>query len=229
VTEKEWLGARTVLGLDLWRSAKNWHRKWRLFAAACCRRAMGLVKDARLEPVAVAAELFADEEIDWEAVKDARKGLAKIRKEIKDQFGPKESLYHTLDALDRATSRKPVDALGSDRLCTYAFAAVSRRSSVQDAWNMALKAEECEQVLLARCIFGNPFRPVAFDPAWRSESAVALARVAYDTRNFALLPILADALEEAGCDHADILSHCRDQKAVHARGCWVVDLVLSKS
>ncbi len=84
------------------------------------------------------------------------------------------------------------------------------------------------QLCLFRCIFGNPFRPVAFDPACRSESAVALARTAYDTRNFTLLPILADALEEAGCDHTDILSHCRDPKALHARGCWVVDLVLGQ-
>jgi hypothetical protein len=78
-------------------------------------------------------------------------------------------------------------------------------------------------------ILPNPFRPVIFDPCWRSESAVALARTAYDTRNFTLLPILADALEEAGCDHADVLAHCRDPKALHARGCWVVDLVLNKS
>jgi hypothetical protein len=78
-------------------------------------------------------------------------------------------------------------------------------------------------------IFGNLFRPVAFDPRWRSESAVALARTAYDTRNFTLLPILADALEEAGCDHPEVLSHCRDPRQVHVRGCWVVDLVLDKS
>ncbi|MEO2088663.1 MAG: hypothetical protein ABGY75_04080 [Gemmataceae bacterium] len=78
-------------------------------------------------------------------------------------------------------------------------------------------------------IFGNPFRPVAFDPAWRSESAVALARAAYESRNFTLLPVLADALEEAGCDHPDVLAHCRQPDATHVRGCWVVDLVLGKS
>jgi hypothetical protein len=82
---------------------------------------------------------------------------------------------------------------------------------------------------LIRDIFGNPFRPVAFEPRWRSESAVALARTAYDTRNFTLLPILADALEEAGCDHPDVLAHCRQPDAVHVRGCWVVDGVLGKS
>jgi hypothetical protein len=89
---------------------------------------------------------------------------------------------------------------------------------------------ELEWAELVRCIYGpNPFTPPAFPDSWRTESAVSLARTAYNTRNFTLLPILADALEEAGCDHADILSHCRDPKGTHARGCWVVDLVLNKS
>jgi hypothetical protein len=82
---------------------------------------------------------------------------------------------------------------------------------------------------LVRCIYGpNPFKKTRFLKKWRSESAVALARTAYDTRNFSLLPILADALEEAGCDNPDILTHCRQPDGVHARGCWVVDLVLDK-
>jgi hypothetical protein len=49
----------------------------------------------------------------------------------------------------------------------------------------------------------------------------------YDFRDFAAMPILADALEEAGCDNPDILSHCRNP-GVHVRGCWVVDLLLGK-
>ncbi len=78
-----------------------------------------------------------------------------------------------------------------------------------------------------RCIFGNPFRPVVFAPSWRSETAVALAAGIYEERAFDRLPILADALEEAGCDHPDVLSHCRGP-GPHARGCWVVDGVLGK-
>jgi hypothetical protein len=71
-------------------------------------------------------------------------------------------------------------------------------------------------------------RGVAFDPCWRSETAVSLASAIYAERAFDRLPILADALEEAGCDHPDILAHCRGD-GPHARGCWVVDLVLNKS
>jgi hypothetical protein len=81
---------------------------------------------------------------------------------------------------------------------------------------------------LLRDIVGNPFRPVAFDPNWRTSTAVALATRMYDSRDFSVMPILADALQDAGCDHPDILAHCRDD-GPHARGCWVVDLVLGKS
>jgi hypothetical protein len=75
---------------------------------------------------------------------------------------------------------------------------------------------------------GNPFRPAEFDPSWRTDDAVALARQMYDSRDFAAMPILADALQDAGCDSADILGHCRDVRQPHVRGCWVVDLVLRK-
>ena len=80
---------------------------------------------------------------------------------------------------------------------------------------------------LLRCIFGNPFRPVAFDPRWRTETAVALATGIYADRAFDRMPVLADALEEAGCDQVDVLAHCRGP-GPHARGCWVVDGVLGK-
>jgi hypothetical protein len=86
-------------------------------------------------------------------------------------------------------------------------------------------AEACD---IIRDIFGNPFRPVTFSPEWRTDTAVTLARTMYDARDFSATAILADALQDAGCDSADILSHCRDPKQVHVRGCWVVDLVLSK-
>jgi hypothetical protein len=83
-------------------------------------------------------------------------------------------------------------------------------------------------VAALRCLFGNPFRPVAFDPAWRAPTAVALAQRIYDERDFGAMPVLADALQDAGCEHPDVLAHCRGG-GEHARGCWVVDLVLGKS
>jgi hypothetical protein len=76
-------------------------------------------------------------------------------------------------------------------------------------------------------VVGNPFRPVAFDTAWRTSTVVSLARGMYESRDFGAMPILADALQDAGCDNEDILDHCRGP-GPHVRGCWVVDCVLGK-
>jgi hypothetical protein len=88
-------------------------------------------------------------------------------------------------------------------------------------------SEAESQASVLRDIFGNPFRPVAFSTAWRTDTAVALARQMYEAREFGAMPILADALQDAGCDSDAILDHCRGP-GPHVRGCWVVDLVLGK-
>src|SRR5262249_38405908 len=80
---------------------------------------------------------------------------------------------------------------------------------------------------LVREVFGNPFRPVAFNPAWRTADMTLLAHGIYAEKAFDRMPILADALQDAGCDSGDILDHCRGH-GPHVRGCWVVDLVLEK-
>jgi hypothetical protein len=87
-------------------------------------------------------------------------------------------------------------------------------------------AERTAQACLVREVFGNPFRPVVQNPEWRTENVLHLAHAAY-AGAFDALPLLADALEEAGCDNLDVLAHCRAPGA-HVRGCWVADLILSK-
>jgi hypothetical protein len=87
--------------------------------------------------------------------------------------------------------------------------------------------EKLAQPNLLRDITGNPIRRITLDPRWQTETVVALATGIYAERAFDRMPILADALEDAGCDHADILNHCRGD-GPHVRGCWVVDLVLGK-
>jgi hypothetical protein len=92
----------------------------------------------------------------------------------------------------------------------------------------APNANNATHAQFLRDIVGNPFRPVSFSPTWRTPTAVALAQGMYDSRDFSAMPILADALQDAGCDSNVILAHCRDPHATHVRGCWVVDLVLGK-
>ena len=67
-----------------------------------------------------------------------------------------------------------------------------------------------------------------FERSWLTSTVVGLADAIYADRAFDRLPILADALEEAGCDHPNVPAHCRGP-GPHARGCWVVDLLLGKS
>jgi hypothetical protein len=78
-----------------------------------------------------------------------------------------------------------------------------------------------------RDVAGNPFRPVVWQPQWNTETAVALARGIETERAFDRMPILADALEDAGCDSQQVLQHCRNE-SVHVVGCWVVSSVLGR-
>jgi hypothetical protein len=84
---------------------------------------------------------------------------------------------------------------------------------------------------LVREIAGNPFRPVPLEPGWLSWNdcvILKLARAVYDGRTYDHLPILGDALEEAGCADAALLSHLRGP-APHVLGCHALDLLLGKS
>jgi hypothetical protein len=113
-----------------------------------------------------------------------------------------------------------------------ALANIQYWSNPQDAdWNSASASERQEQAHLLRDIFGNPFRPAVIDPAWLQWNDAAIPRLAqaiYDDRRFDNLPILADALEEAGCTSGVILEHCRGP-GPHVLGCWVVDAILGKA
>jgi hypothetical protein len=92
----------------------------------------------------------------------------------------------------------------------------------------AYRIERAAQAILLRDILGNPFGVVITpDPTWLTSTVTSLAQAIYTDRAFDRLPILADALEDAGCTNQDILAHCRSN-GEHARGCWVVDLLLGR-
>src|SRR5207244_889434 len=127
-------------------------------------------------------------------------------------------------------------SLGMEVICcavdAFAHRAVDLKVAFANTHGMArLEAafaeESRRQIALCRCIFGNPFRPVTVNPEWLTSTVIELARGIYDERAFDRLPILGDALQDAGCDNEDVLNHCRGD-GPHARGCWVVDLVLGK-
>ncbi|OWK46724.1 hypothetical protein FRUB_00423 [Fimbriiglobus ruber] len=100
--------------------------------------------------------------------------------------------------------------------------AVAKKSTAK--W----EAEAAEQAVLLRDIFSHFNRPMLVLPAWRTSTVLVLAQQMYDSRDFSAMPILADALQDAGCADEAILTHCRGT-GPHVRGCWVVDACLSKS
>jgi hypothetical protein len=103
------------------------------------------------------------------------------------------------------------------------------RWAVEEAiYGEAEAKERSRQADLLRDLFGNPFRPVTFDPAWRTPGVWAIAQTIYDERAFNRMSELANALEMVGCTDSDFLTHCC-QPGPHVRGCWVVDAILGKS
>ena len=89
-------------------------------------------------------------------------------------------------------------------------------------------AEIAAQADLLRDIFGNPFHSAELQPDWLTSDVLTLARGIYDARAFDRMPILADALQDAGCDDTSLLDHCREP-GDHVRGCWVIDRLLGRA
>ena len=222
-------------------------RKMRLAACACLRRVWALFDDPRLWTAVEAAEDYANFRVNRQRLKAVRSSLAAIGEESRRQVvydkaavpdwadtDPDHAEWRVLasaDDLPAVRKMRLVDlVLNSNALTWYSLSSVSngvtqlvRQSPIEDS--LEEQKAHCE---LLRDVFGNPFRPVHFSPDWRTDTAISLARVMYDAREFSAMPILADALQDAGCDNDDILTHCRDTALTHVRGCWVVDLVLGK-
>lgn len=125
------------------------------------------------------------------------------------------------ETFDEVDEQFELDTRARYAVSGHVFAASSRG----DSGAIGASAREAD---LLRELLGNPLRPVLLDPAWRTDTVLALAKTVYDSRGFGALPILADALQDAGCESDELLNHCRDTTKLHLRGCWALDLVLEK-
>ena len=193
-------------------------RKLRLFAVACCRRVWDFLIDDRSRAAVETAEAFADGLADRarliaarDAARDAKCAFVSLTQSRQDR-----AANAAFDAT-RDTGRSAA---------SNALHEAARALSFEDH-NQCDGGELRQQARLVRCIFGNPSRPTAFDPAWLTPTTIALARTIDADRAFGRMPRLADLLEASGCASTDVLSHCRTS-AEHCRGCWVVDAILGK-
>ncbi len=204
MTEAEWQSSRdpTALLAHLKDRGGLSERKGRLFAVACCARVAHLIPDVLGRRALVVAERYADG--------DASERELHV---IADTFCPCGVYNADYGHPALRAAHFALYPETAERAATWAFYARRRRDK---------DGERAAQAALVRCIFGNPFRP---SPVIEVPALVRkLAHAIYEERAFERLPVLADALEEAGCTDAALLAHCR-QPGEHARGCWVIDLL----
>jgi hypothetical protein len=225
MTEAEWMACTDPEPLlEFLHNQTIEERKYRLFACACCRRIWHLL-DGRSQRLIEVVERYMA-------------GLS-------DAAALAAAAEHHGDVLREATPYTPAHVIAPIVHMT--------RPGVGAAWALAWNTvsetrralrlhspredpyrgyRECQvQATILREVIGNPFRSLSVDPSirrWNDETPARLAHAIYDEQAFDRLPILADALEEAGCTDQDILNHCR-KPGDHIRGCWVVDALLGKS
>lgn len=113
----------------------------------------------------------------------------------------------------------------AEAVCELIYVRARSQGPASPALRELQQQEAAYQCDLVRDVFGNPFRRT--EPTWVSADAVRLAQALYEERAWDQLPILGDALEEAGCSDDEVLQHCRGP-VLHTRGCWAIDLVLGR-
>jgi hypothetical protein len=240
MTEAEWLACTDptpmlvfLKGRTTNRSVKQ--RKLRLFSVACCRRIWPLIARDAYRAAVLAAERFSDARATSEELQAAESEAAAVWR----RSAPDDAGMACLHVCSKEVSGFHVSVSAARAVWNHQRGKDSRHDDPLTIFQ-ASPAEEAEQCRLILDIFGNPFRPLypskgkrAWEDqkhrwlSWQGDTIPKLARAIYDGRAFDRLPVLADALEDAGCTDAAILSHCRGE-GPHTRGCWVVDLLLGK-
>jgi hypothetical protein len=206
-------------------------RKLRLFGCACCRRIWHLMADDRSRRAVEVSERFGDHAATEAERKEAAVAALDAREGDRDPTH-NPAAHAAVWASNDAKSLYKTEGLVR---WTAALAAMAeRRAEGRELpnWNQAQGPDFVWQVDYLRDIVFNPFRLAPqVEPAWLAvnDGAVrSLAEAIYEERAFDRLPILADALEEAGCTDAEVLNHCRAE-GVHLRGCWLIDHLLAKA
>lgn len=237
MSEQKWLEC-TDPGTMVWSLPEGFgDRRLRLFAVACCWRVRMALADERSWKAIEVSERYADKLAKWTELRMAEALAREVEAEIAQQNSPagRQSQPYWSDALfavmparsaARAAAITATPRRGR-RLKEVLFEVPQLTAGAVPDESARYGPERCVQCQLLHCIFGNLFYPVAFDPASQTPNVLAVAQAIYEERRFSDMPILADALEEAGCASDDILSHCRNGQE-HVKGCWAVDLVLGK-
>jgi len=246
MTEADWLACTDPLPMLEYLRDKTSDRKWRLYLCGGCHHIAHLYFRPESLAAVEVAERFADgeasrEELDraeWNAESPTfgyefqQQGFS-YSSPVKTSVVPRLVEMGLLPQSALSGGEWQVNEVARQRLLAAAELAdfCASCSPREEDWGLRRISEVgWPGHWLFDCVFGNPFRPATINPDWLEGIGGTVRRIAqgiYDGGAFEHLPILADALEDAAYDNADILAHCR-QPGEHVRGCWVLDLLLGK-
>ena len=233
MTEEDWISLADPQPMLAFLRGRASDRKLRLFAVACCRRMSEDLPGPHFHDALAWAERFADGEISgeklfnpWDLVSHPEKLPGQCQRAIGQAVNWTARMAQ--QPYESWTRDEPFDLLlWAERVSRFLIDAAQGDDRVRTSYALRA-AERSAQADLLRDFFENPFQPEAIDPRWLTSNVVDLSRMIYGERLFERLPVLADALMDAGCDSDALIQHCRSE-VPHARGCWVVDLLLGKS
>jgi len=253
--ENEWLATPTdmiSIGRKLdFLNGKASTRKFSLFRLACCRAIWHLLGHEHYRRAIETAERVVEDQSTKEDLESAlilanNAIFAVQQSQVGDAFRTREMMaataavhaaeldFRSLSFPDDASYARGVAHEVTSAACWAAATdacgsseSTSASLGWADVWHQAQESQLAGIGVLLLDVFGNPFRPVAVPTTPEASIVPATAEAIYRDSAFDRLPELADALEDAGCQDAEILEHCR-RPGVHVRGCWVVDLILGK-
>jgi hypothetical protein len=248
MNEEQWLAGTDPQRMLQFLGGTTSDRKLRLFSLACYGRVARHVRDARSRAAAAFAAAHAEAGVAY------RRGLPAVRERASRAWQDADAAvlrsrngrgYSKAVAACRAADVARYTVHGDARYaaghCSLAACMTAgyssgpaRRGGVPVAYELAYDSESAALADLLRDIF-NPFRPASVSPACLTPQVVALAQAAYEERDLPSghlaadrLAVLADGLQDAGCEDAELLRHLRGG-GVHVRGCWGVDVVLGRA
>jgi hypothetical protein len=226
MTEAEWLACTDPAPMLDFLRGKASDRKLRLFGLACCQHIPHLVENEACRRMFNVIESCADGLTSTEE-------LARAAEDVSGEWSgpwtwpPFDAWGQAWDGARLLAQEAAAEIYVADE-AVQEGADYSTRSRV---WDEAEAREKQAQAAIIRELFSNPFRPSRpLSPAvlaWSDGTVRRMVEGIYEERAFDRLPILADALLDAGCDDEELIAHCRGE-GPHVRGCWAVDLILRK-
>jgi acetyl esterase/lipase len=214
MTELDWLTSKDVWSMSAFLLKTAGKRKLRLFGCACCRRVWDYLTLPEQRTGVEVAERYAEGLALDEELYRAHEALSSYPLY---RTPPSYVTSEEMDVLaDTSTAavRLLEDHAGND------WARKERAARIAAEWDAYVK-------LMHDLVGPLPFRPITLDPRWLTSSVQDLAKLINEERRFELMPVLGDALMDAGCDDEDVVYHCQSEPP-HALGCWVLDLLMGK-